>query len=235
MFSSLARVLLVLLPLSSTVYGAAIPRHDNDHDHVSRSSLPTAWFHNDDHPLHALFRRQSTASTTFPVVGSPTWASAYPAGTPVASQMPQPWIDALNAAVQAGKIPNIPPPTQTAASTTPIYAQGYNPNDPSVCSTSYGCRNPGDIFDAPNGVMAIGFDDGPLPVSHFGSVLCLIQLLTPSIFSHPPTSTRFFNRTKSRRPTFSSGLISSIIGTSLILPIKQTRMILPCILGHTLI
>ena len=166
MFSSLAGLFLLLLPLSSSVRGAAIPRHDNDHDHLSQSSLPTAWFHNDDHPAHALFRRQSTPSSTFPVVGSSTWAAAYPAGTPVASQMPQPWIDALNAAVQAGKIPNVPPPTQTAASTTPIYAQGYNPNDPSVCSTSYGCRNPGDIFDAPNGVMAIGFDDGPLPVNH---------------------------------------------------------------------
>jgi hypothetical protein len=25
---------------------------------------------------------------------------------------------------------------------------------------------PGDIYDAPQGVIGIGFDDGPLPVSH---------------------------------------------------------------------
>jgi chitin deacetylase len=166
MLSSLAGALLFLLPLSSSVYGVAIPRHDNDHDHVSQTSLPDSWYHDDDHPVHALFRRQATPSTAFPEVGSPTWAAPYPASTPNSSQMPQAWQDALNIAVQAGKIPNIAPPTQTAPSTSPIYAQGVNPNDPSVCSTTYGCQNPGDIFNAPQGVMAIGFDDGPLPVSH---------------------------------------------------------------------
>ncbi|KAI0278828.1 hypothetical protein BGY98DRAFT_1077813 [Russula aff. rugulosa BPL654] len=165
MFSSLARAFLLLLPLSSSVYGAAIPRNDNDHNHVSQASLPSSWFHDDDHFAHALFRRQDTPSPTFPQVGSPTWAAAYPAGTPDSSQMPQEWIDALNTAVQAGKIPNIAPPTQTAAGTVPIYGPGINAAGPSVCSNSYGCRNPGDIYDAPEGVIGIGFDDGPLPPS----------------------------------------------------------------------
>jgi chitin deacetylase len=166
MFSSLAGAFLLLLPLSSSVHGAAIPRNDHDHDHVSQDTLPSTWFHEDDHPAHALFRRQATPSSSFPQVGDPTWAAAYPASTPDSNAMPQAWKDALNNAVQAGKIPNIAPPVQTAANTVPVYASGVNPNDPSVCSASYGCRYSGDIYDAPQGVIGIGFDDGPLPVNH---------------------------------------------------------------------
>lgn len=166
MFSSLAGAFLLLLPLSSSVYGAAIPRNDNDHDHVSQGSLPTAWFHEDDHPAHALFRRQATPSTSFPEVGSPAWAAAYPVGTPDSNAMPQAWKDALNNAVQAGKIPNIAPAKQNAPNTPPVYDPSVNPNDPSVCSAPHGCHNPGDIYDAPQGVIGISFDDGPLPVSH---------------------------------------------------------------------
>lgn len=166
MFSSLAAAFLLLLPLSSSVHGAAIPRNDNDND-VSQTP-PNSWFHDDNHPAHALFRRQDAPdTTTFPEVGSPTWAAAYPASTPDSNAMPQTWKDALDDAVKAGKIPNIAPPTTTAPNTLPTYAASVNPNDPSVCSASHGCRNPGDIYDAPQGVMAIGFDDGPLPVSHF--------------------------------------------------------------------
>ena len=172
MFSSLAGALLLLLPLSPSVYGAAIPRNDHDHDHVSQGALPGTWYHEDDHPVHALFRRQATPSTSFPQVGSPTWAAAYPVGTPDSNAMPQAWKDALNNAVQAGKIPNIAPPKSTAPNTVPVYDPSVNPSDPSVCSTSHGCRNPGDIFDAPQGVIGISFDDGPLPVSHFVPFMC---------------------------------------------------------------
>lgn len=166
MLSSLAGAFLLLLPLSSSVHGAAIPRNDHDHDHVSQGALPSSWYHEDDHPVHALFRRQAAPSATFPEVGSPTWAAAYPVGTPDSNAMPQAWKDALNNAVQAGKIPNIAPPKSTAPNTLPIYDPSVNPNDPSVCSASHGCRNQGDVYDAPQGVIGISFDDGPLPVSH---------------------------------------------------------------------
>lgn len=175
MFSSLARAFLLLLPLSSSVYGVAIPRHDNEHDHISQTSLPNSWFHEDDHPVHALFRRQATSSPSFPAVGSPTWAAGFPAGTPDSNAMPQAWKDALNNAVQAGKIPNIAPAKSTAPNTPPVYDPSVNPSDPSICSASHGCRNPGDIYDAPQGVIGIAFDDGPLPVSHFGSFRALSQ------------------------------------------------------------
>jgi chitin deacetylase len=78
--------------------------------------------------------------------------------------MPQAWKDALSAAVQAGKIPNIPP-TSDPNNGNPVYPSGYNPSSPQVCSATYKCRITGDIWDAPQGVIGISFDDGPLPVS----------------------------------------------------------------------
>jgi hypothetical protein len=77
--------------------------------------------------------------------------------------MPQEWIDALNVAVQAGKIPNIPPSTQLSSGAAPLY-NGLNPTSPQVCSGSYGCQINGTIYNAPAGVMGLAFDDGPLPV-----------------------------------------------------------------------
>jgi hypothetical protein len=80
--------------------------------------------------------------------------------------MPQAWKDALNNAVQAGKIPNIAPATQSAPATPPFYSPPVDPTSPQVCAASRGCHIPGNIYDAPQGVMGLAFDDGPLPVSH---------------------------------------------------------------------
>ncbi len=93
--------------------------------------------------------------------------------------MPQAWINALNNAVQAGKIPNIAPSKQNAPNTGPVYDPSVNPSSPQICSATYGCRNSGDIYDAPQGVIGIAFDDGPLPVSHSSvSSVCLSGVLT---------------------------------------------------------
>ena len=81
--------------------------------------------------------------------------------------MPQAWVNALNSAVAAGKIPNVPLSNITTPGTNPVYPNGFNPTSPQVCSGTYGCRVPGDIWDAPNGVFASAFDDGPTPVSCF--------------------------------------------------------------------
>jgi chitin deacetylase len=77
--------------------------------------------------------------------------------------MPAAWSASLAAAVAAGAIPDIPLSTLNAAGTT-VYAGGLDPNGPKVCSATYGCRIAGDVWDAPDGVYALGFDDGPLPV-----------------------------------------------------------------------
>ncbi|KAI0254782.1 hypothetical protein BJV78DRAFT_1152073 [Lactifluus subvellereus] len=174
MFSSFSQVglagSLLLVSLISSVYAAVIPSHDtHDHDHVSQG-LPDRWYHGDEHPVHALFRRQAGAAVApgpaaFPLVGSPAWTAAYPAGVPDSNAMPQTWKDALNTAVQAGKIPNIPPSVLNPQAALPTYANDLNPTGPQVCSGSYGCRIPGQVWDAPPGVLAVSFDDGPLPPS----------------------------------------------------------------------
>lgn len=165
MFPSFAGTLVVVLSLFSSVHAAAIPL-DDSHDHVARGILPKRWYHEHDHRAHALFKRQdASGASSFPAVGSPTWAAAYPASTPDSSQMPQAWTEALNAAVQAGKIPNLAPSVQNAPGTAPVY-NGLDATSPQVCSGSYGCQIPGVVYNAPAGVIGIGFDDGPLPVSH---------------------------------------------------------------------
>ena len=77
--------------------------------------------------------------------------------------MPQAWTNALNAAVQAGKISNIAPSTAQPGQ-NPTYGN-LDPNGPTVCSGTYGCRIDGEIWDAPANTVGISFDDGPLSVS----------------------------------------------------------------------
>ncbi|KAI9467095.1 carbohydrate esterase family 4 protein [Lactarius psammicola] len=164
MFVFLISLTFLALPfLAST--GVAHPGHS----HEIRSPLPETWFHPRGHPVHSLFRRQTgsgppTDGITYPQVGTPTWAAAYPASTPDANAMPQAWKDALSAAVQAGKIPNIPP-SSDPNNANPVYPSGYDPYSPQVCSATYKCRIAGDVWDAPQGVIGISFDDGPLPPS----------------------------------------------------------------------
>ena len=188
MFDSWNTFTFIVLPLLART-GAAYPGYS----HEIRSPLPETWFHKRGHPIHALFRRQAgtglpTDGINYPQVGSPSaschlssccpaltvfscssliaWAAAYPASTPDADAMPQAWKDALSAAVQAGKIPNIPP-SSDPNNGNPVYPPGYNPYSPQVCSGTYKCRIAGDVWDAPSGVIGISFDDGPLPVSVF--------------------------------------------------------------------
>ncbi|KAI0322461.1 hypothetical protein OF83DRAFT_1167517 [Amylostereum chailletii] len=129
-------------------------------------ALPGSWFHPEDHPLHALFRRQSSPNASFAPVGSTQWSARFPPGKADSSKMPQAWKDALAAAVQSGKIPaNIPVSKQASSGANPTYAGFAHPEQPPVCSGTYQCRLPGQIWDAPNGSIGISFDDGPLPPS----------------------------------------------------------------------
>lgn len=88
-------------------------------------------------------------------------------GKPDLSTVPQAWFDALKAAVSAGKIPDIPPST-VQPNQNPVYPQGFDPMGQTVCSATYKqCHHADDLWNAPDGVFAISFDDGPLPVSDF--------------------------------------------------------------------
>lgn len=88
------------------------------------------------------------------------WVAAYPAAdqsVPIdVTKIPQAWLNALNAAVAAGKIPNLPVTTQPQGpNTTPLYNNGtLKFDDPTVCSgNAETCRMPGDIWDAPPGML----------------------------------------------------------------------------------
>jgi hypothetical protein len=79
--------------------------------------------------------------------------------------MPQPWKDSLAAAVAGGKIPNYPQ-SIILQGNAPKYPDGVDPNSKtSVCSATYGCRIDSDLWDAPDGMFGVSFDDGPDPVS----------------------------------------------------------------------
>ncbi|KAE8221881.1 hypothetical protein CF326_g8478 [Tilletia indica] len=81
-------------------------------------------------------------------------------GKPLAAELIKPeWKAALDAAVQAGKIPNIPVSSSPDGG-TPTYPSGTDMSK--VCSWSTNqCQGPNDIFQAPDGVVGINFDDGP--------------------------------------------------------------------------
>ncbi|KAI0750852.1 hypothetical protein C8Q80DRAFT_1306961 [Daedaleopsis nitida] len=162
MVPSVLHSLLVLAATLSSV--TAHPAHD--HDDVVNAALPGDWYHPEDHPVHALFKRGDDG-VNYAAVGTPEWSAGFPNQDPMpvdGANLPKAWVDALNAAVKAGKIPDIPVSTNPDQ-TFPKYPSGFDPNGPTVCSATYKCRNKEDIWDAPDGVFASSFDDGPLPDS----------------------------------------------------------------------
>lgn len=101
------------------------------------------------------------------------WSASFPPPgltLPDPSTMPVTWVNALNAAMAAGKIPNIPISSNTPGN-NPVYPDGLSPTSTEICSGTYQCRIPGDIWDGPNGIFASAFDDGPTPVSCFNFFL----------------------------------------------------------------
>ncbi|KAJ7771364.1 hypothetical protein DFH07DRAFT_804088 [Mycena maculata] len=156
-------LLLTALLFPGLLSTASVIRHE-DHSHTTAERLPSTWYHDSDHPVNALFKRAPTTDgITYAEVGSPAWSAAYPESTPDSSAMPAEWLAALNAAVAAGTIPDIPPSTNVP-NENPTYPSGYDPNG-AVCSATYKCKTPGTIWDAPDDYIGIGFDDGPQPAT----------------------------------------------------------------------
>ncbi|KAH9922844.1 carbohydrate esterase family 4 protein [Epithele typhae] len=158
---SLASSLLLASVLATAALGHS---HADAHAHIHARALPGSWYHDRRHEAHRLFRKAGDG-VSYPAVGTPEWAAGFPKDKTIdPSTIPQAWIDALNAAKAAGKIPNISPSTQTVPFTSPTYP-GLDPNSKEICSATYKCKNPDDLWDAPDGVFASSFDDGPLPTS----------------------------------------------------------------------
>ncbi|KAF9057577.1 hypothetical protein BJ165DRAFT_45227 [Panaeolus papilionaceus] len=153
--------LLLVLPLAQALI---VPTSTNNHEHTHeiRRALPDSWHQGEDHPVRSLFRRATDDGNAYPAVGSPAWSARFPRSTPDPNALPKEWLDALAAVEAAGKIPNIPI-TSGKPNENPVYPPGVNPNSPAVCSSTYKCRIPGDIWDGPDGVFATSFDDGPQP------------------------------------------------------------------------
>jgi chitin deacetylase len=141
------------------------------HAHNVQRQLPTSWFQRDDHHAHALFVRDEADATAAVKAGTPSWVALFPSSTPDSSQMPQAWKDSLAAAVAAKAIPNFPASTVDPVN-GPVYVSSVDPNSASsVCSATYKCRLPGDIWDAPAGILG---------VRHIPPIFLPPPILTPS-------------------------------------------------------
>ena len=86
------------------------------------------------------------------------WTAKWPTADPY-TDIPQPWLDALQDAVSSGAIPDIPISTLTDGN--PTYGD-QDPNGPDICSGTYQCRGKDEIWDAPDGMIGLSVDDGPV-------------------------------------------------------------------------
>lgn len=101
---------------------------------------------------HPLFKRQPPATASYPPDDN----------VPPASSLKKEWVDALNAAKAAGKIPNVPQ-TVLAPSGANTYPGGIKAE---YCSwTNQKCFGPNDIQNAPAHEWGLSFDDGPTSAS----------------------------------------------------------------------
>ncbi|KXN86273.1 Chitin deacetylase [Leucoagaricus sp. SymC.cos] len=157
-------MLFASLLLVAPVLAASVPNSES-HDHSVERPLGARWYHEDDHPVYNLFRRGGlTDGVVYQPVGSPSWAANFPASTPDSSQLPPAWVNALNAAVSTGKIPDVPVAERNPGG-DPKYPDGLDPMSPLVCSSTYKCQNTAAWWDGPEGYFASSFDDGPQPTT----------------------------------------------------------------------
>ncbi|KZV74255.1 carbohydrate esterase family 4 protein [Peniophora sp. CONT] len=140
--------------------------------HISHRRLSgdedAAWHHPRDHPISQLFKRSfPTDGATYPTVGSSAWTNSFPSGTSTPTSVPAAWTSALAVARAQGKIPALSkvPVATMGSDGNPQYSTGDPNSASSVCSVTYGCRLDSQVWDAPDGVLGVSFDDGPLPES----------------------------------------------------------------------
>ncbi|KAI0741742.1 hypothetical protein C8Q80DRAFT_1274123 [Daedaleopsis nitida] len=178
-------VTLSLLLLTAALSYPTVARpHDGLENDAVKAPLPGTWYHVEDHPVHALFKRgEDSGPGSFATIGSPEWSAGFPGADTDSVGMPkdgkgypQAWIDALITAVEAGMIPDIPPSSINPATGLTVYPNGLDTNGPIVCSATYQCHINGssEIWDAPEGVFASSFDDGPLPANKMTSTHFMI-------------------------------------------------------------
>ncbi|GAA5850836.1 hypothetical protein JCM8547_009101 [Rhodosporidiobolus lusitaniae] len=95
--------------------------------------------------------------------------TSYPAsGTKGPTPKPE-WVATYNASVAAGRIPSSSP-SYLDSNGAVKYGEGVETGQGGRCTDSRkravnGCFGTNDVYDAPDGMFAVSFDDGPLPAS----------------------------------------------------------------------
>lgn len=144
----------------------AVLAHPLEYSHVEARSLGARWFHEANHPINRLFTRQSNGTVT---PGSPNWAKQYPTASKLtASDLKPEWKTLLDQAVSSGLIPTNCPVAKQSGGAAPSYSNSTGKMDPAkqpICSSSSQCRGDDQVYDMPDGLVGISFDDGPLPPS----------------------------------------------------------------------
>ncbi|CAO1631325.1 unnamed protein product [Parajaminaea phylloscopi] len=103
-------------------------------------------------------------------------------GTTVPQKVPQAWLDKLKQVDDAGKIPKIPPSKANNATGNVDYPAGISSSD--VCNwTNTQCMVRGSINDAPDKMVGLAFDDGP--------VTEVIEALHPMMKKHNVSMSHF--------------------------------------------
>lgn len=78
------------------------------------------------------------------------------------ANIPQAWLSALRRAEAANLIPSIPLAISHDGGFSAAYPYGVNAGQEPICSAVYQCRHEDDIWDAPDGMIGLSVDDGPV-------------------------------------------------------------------------
>ncbi|KAJ9121022.1 hypothetical protein QFC24_005003 [Naganishia onofrii] len=149
-------------------FTSAAPHAHHDHAQpqlTKRNALMDRWFQDPTAESAQLFKRATTNASP----GSPEWRSAYPAtgSTPGSDKLPQAWKDRLAVVMNSSAFPSYGPSQPNNGYPQYKSANGSSlaGTDPTVCSFTYQCVGDGDIYNAPDGVIGLNFDDGPTSFS----------------------------------------------------------------------
>ncbi|KAL7411322.1 hypothetical protein BDY24DRAFT_396386 [Mrakia frigida] len=99
----------------------------------------------------------------FPEIGSPEWKALYPPLDVPPTDMPQAWLDALRSVEAQGLIP--PLSVNPISTLWPDGSRSYGDLSgisPEICNNGLGCGSPLDTSVAPEGMLGVSQDDGPL-------------------------------------------------------------------------
>lgn len=161
---------LILLTSLLTAQAAPAAGHDHiGHSHVSYSrrsdEVIKKWHQDPESETARMFRRGVPGDG---VVGSQAWLQSYPTPSVTPTNIPQPWLDRLYVLRNSTVFPKYGPSAPNNGYpqyTNPNGGGNLSPTDSSVCSYTYECVEPSDVYNLTDGTIGLNFDDGPAPSS----------------------------------------------------------------------